>query len=397
VNQSVAVPHNTAANITLGASDPDGDALSFAIVSQPARGSLSTISGNQVTYTPATGYSGADSFSFKANDGSADSNIATVTISVAEVPSLVVTTNGDTTNSTDGLTTLREAIAYASTLSGSPTVSFAGGINGTITLNSELNITRDMLIGGPGANVLAISGNNAARVFNVVAGVVTIQGLTITRGQTVNAHGAGIYNAGSLTVLYCTISLNRATGIADGGGIFNAGTLDVSHSSFINNYTGYGGAGLRNGSGSSTVTNCTFSGNSAGVGGGALQHIGGTMTVRHSTVSGNISRNNDGGGVQNQNGNPLSLTHCIVSGNQGGETRGALTDAGFNLIGGNAGSTSSRITAAQRRRWRSCMAVRPSMQAIRCSPRHPRRINVAQGSHASSEAASTLAPSNARS
>ncbi len=35
-----------------------------------------------MTYTPAAGYSGADSFTFKANDGQADSNVATVAISV---------------------------------------------------------------------------------------------------------------------------------------------------------------------------------------------------------------------------------------------------------------------------------------------------------------------------
>jgi len=35
-----------------------------------------------VTYTPAAGYYGADSFTFKANDGALDSNIATVSITV---------------------------------------------------------------------------------------------------------------------------------------------------------------------------------------------------------------------------------------------------------------------------------------------------------------------------
>src|SRR2546429_9258965 len=43
-----------------------------------------TLSGStpNVIYTPAANYSGPDSFTFKANDGTADSNIATVTISV---------------------------------------------------------------------------------------------------------------------------------------------------------------------------------------------------------------------------------------------------------------------------------------------------------------------------
>lgn len=82
-NGSATVAHDTATEITLVASDDDvGDSLTYSIVSGPANGSLGTVSGNKVTYTPAAGYSGSDSFSFKANDGTADSNVATVSITV---------------------------------------------------------------------------------------------------------------------------------------------------------------------------------------------------------------------------------------------------------------------------------------------------------------------------
>ncbi|MFC1672340.1 Ig-like domain-containing protein, partial [Planctomycetota bacterium] len=59
----------------------DGDALTYAIVAGPANGALSGTAPN-VTYTPNADYNGADSFTFKANDGQADSNVATVTINV---------------------------------------------------------------------------------------------------------------------------------------------------------------------------------------------------------------------------------------------------------------------------------------------------------------------------
>jgi hypothetical protein len=68
--------------ITLLATDVDGDPLTYQIAAQPAHGTLSGTPPN-VTYTPAAGYSGSDSFTFKANDGRVDSNIATVSITFA--------------------------------------------------------------------------------------------------------------------------------------------------------------------------------------------------------------------------------------------------------------------------------------------------------------------------
>ncbi len=80
--QSVATAFNTAKTITLKGSDPDGDALTYAIVTQPAHGKL-TGTAPTVTYTPTTNYSGSDSFTFKATDskGAASAN-ATVSITV---------------------------------------------------------------------------------------------------------------------------------------------------------------------------------------------------------------------------------------------------------------------------------------------------------------------------
>lgn len=78
--------------ITLTASDPDGDPLTYAIVTQPAHGALSGTPPN-VTYTPAAGFTGSDSFTFRANDGKANSNVATVSLSVTSttaVPGLII-------------------------------------------------------------------------------------------------------------------------------------------------------------------------------------------------------------------------------------------------------------------------------------------------------------------
>ena len=72
---------NTSASIFLVASDADYDNLTYFIVSQPSNGTI-TLSGANVTYTPNTGFTGTDTFTFKANDSFLDSNVETVTISV---------------------------------------------------------------------------------------------------------------------------------------------------------------------------------------------------------------------------------------------------------------------------------------------------------------------------
>lgn len=80
-DQPVTTTEDTSLDITLTANDADGDSLTYTIVSNPSHG---TLTGNapSVTYTPDTGYTGGDSFTFKANDGEEDSNIATVTITI---------------------------------------------------------------------------------------------------------------------------------------------------------------------------------------------------------------------------------------------------------------------------------------------------------------------------
>lgn len=67
--------------VTIGVSavDPNGNALAFRIVSQPAHGTVS-LDGRLATYYPAAGFVGNDSFTYAAWDGSTDSNLGTVNV-----------------------------------------------------------------------------------------------------------------------------------------------------------------------------------------------------------------------------------------------------------------------------------------------------------------------------
>ena len=81
---SVTTNEDTAAPVTLSASDPDGDPLTYSVLTGPSHGTLSG-TGADRTYTPAANYNGPDSFTFVANDGTVDSNVATVSITVVAV------------------------------------------------------------------------------------------------------------------------------------------------------------------------------------------------------------------------------------------------------------------------------------------------------------------------
>jgi VCBS repeat-containing protein len=82
--QSVTTDENTPVAITLTASDVDGDSLTYSVVTTPVSGSLSGSAPN-LTYTPNNNFNGQDSFTFTVNDGTVDSNEATVSITVNAV------------------------------------------------------------------------------------------------------------------------------------------------------------------------------------------------------------------------------------------------------------------------------------------------------------------------
>ncbi len=79
--QSVSTAEDTALPIVLTGVDGDGNPLIFSVTGGPSHGTLSGTAPS-LTYTPASGYSGADSFTFKVNDGVVDSAPATVSITI---------------------------------------------------------------------------------------------------------------------------------------------------------------------------------------------------------------------------------------------------------------------------------------------------------------------------
>lgn len=87
---STAVDPGAILNGTLSGADPNGDSLTFAIGTGPVSGSIvqSGTGDRDYEYTPNPGFTGTDSFTFTASDGSLSSNAATITINVNSKPVL---------------------------------------------------------------------------------------------------------------------------------------------------------------------------------------------------------------------------------------------------------------------------------------------------------------------
>ena len=244
-------------------------------------------------------------------------DIGSFEVQFGPTPTVIIVTN---TND-NGPGSLRQALAVAND---GDTID-ASGISGVITLTSgELLVAKSVTINGPSADLLAIDGNAASRVFEIGSGeTVMIFNLTIRNGRD-DVSGGGILNGdgATSTITNCTVSGNLAGGIqGQGGGIFNAGTLTIANSTVSGNTAGSAGGVLGDGGGicnrgTLTIVNNTISGNMAiskvGSGGGLFND--GTLAIVNSTISGNMA--SKGGGIDNaETDTTVTITNSTFSGN----------------------------------------------------------------------------------
>jgi 6-phosphogluconolactonase (cycloisomerase 2 family) len=92
---STTVGVAVAVGVASSCSDANGDPLTFSIAVSPLDG-LAAATASGITYTPNTGFLGADAFSFTASDGSLASAPATASLTVAATPPPPVTTSPTT-------------------------------------------------------------------------------------------------------------------------------------------------------------------------------------------------------------------------------------------------------------------------------------------------------------
>ncbi len=250
---------------------------------------------------------------------------------------ITVNSLADNTIADDGNITLREAIMALNANHGAGNSDFAAitfddiddeilftGLIGTITLGgTELQITEELTLTGPGADDLTIDANMASRVINVTADVpLTVAGLTVTGGMT-TGNGGGILSNGEVTLTNSTVSSNSAN--EDGGGIASA-EVTLTNSTVSDNSANDEIGGIFS-NGEVTLTNSTVSGNSANRAGGIFSN--GEVTLTNSTVSDNTADQNFGGILSN---GEVTLTNSTVSGNSTGGDGGGIYSRGGGTI-----------------------------------------------------------------
>jgi len=104
--QSGSTNEDTALNASVVCTDVDSGSLTYSKVGGPSHGTATVNANGTFTYTPALNYNGADSFTFKANDGTANSNTATVTLTIDPVNDAPVAADGSATTNEDTATTI---------------------------------------------------------------------------------------------------------------------------------------------------------------------------------------------------------------------------------------------------------------------------------------------------
>ncbi len=228
------------------------------------------------------------------------------------------------TNTNDnGPGSLRRALAVAQD---GDRITFT--VSGIIRLTSGgLGVTKNVTISGPGANQLAVDGNQALFVFGIFPQrTVSISGLSIRNAQI------GVYNNhGALSASNCVLSANSSAALYNDASQGSIGASMTVANSIISNNSG---TGAYNNEGTLAISSCVFSGNSTGVDNYAGGSGGASMTVTNSIIS-----NNSGIGAFNFLPLPdgsgcacMTITNSTVSNN----ARGGISNAGNNFGNGTA-------------------------------------------------------------
>jgi VCBS repeat-containing protein len=346
---SYAVGMNTPLTVAAGSgvqandTDADGDALTSSVVAGPTHGGLTLNSDGSFTYTPNAGYTGADSFTYKDNDGTQDSNTVAVTLNVGGGGDYFGTPGNDTHTAgvgetdhvsattqpggTDNLTgntgatlSFDTATGGVTATAGSGTVSYTTASGpGTTTYTGFENLTgsafNDTLIGDANGNVL----NGGAGDDVLVAGL---------GGGTLNG-GSGNDTADFSQGNGVTVSLANPGAQTVGGGFTAPVTLTG-----IENLTGSSG-------------NDILQGNS---GDNLIDGNGGTDTVDYSNTTANglvvnlMTGTASGGGAGNDtlfniaNVTGSNFSQTLIGDDNNNNLTANGSDGGLDVFYGHGGS-----------------------------------------------------------
>src|SRR5207302_1406697 len=158
--------------------DADGDALTAIVVSGPTHGTLTLSANGTLSYTPSANYNGSDSFTYKANDGTADSNVVTVAITITAVNDAPVAA-GDSyaTNEDTALTVAAPGVLGKigrAACRASTAIPVSAAARDTLTLNSSSSFSYTPPANYNGGDSFSYKANDGELDSNAVTVAITV-------------------------------------------------------------------------------------------------------------------------------------------------------------------------------------------------------------------------------
>ena len=276
--------------------DPDPAALEYTVTytaTDGSTGSFTITDGSTSVTVPNPTLGETYTFSVVASNEAGDSPASTVDCTperATETPSLVVTTESDVVDDSDGVVSLREALAYGKAdPSLGDTITFdASKIDGDIQMNEPFVIDYSINV-GDGSVSVTVDGGTVGEIFDVTNGaVVTMDGVSLKRGYGKNVNGT--VSGGAIVV--------------EGGANLTFKNADITESQATNGGAIYVESGAK-----ATIASAKLTGSNA-TNGGAV-YAKGEVELRNVLVSG--SRSN--GAVYGAAGSKTTFRNVTVAGN----------------------------------------------------------------------------------
>ncbi len=314
---SLTTIEDTATAVTLSGSDVDGDPISYTVVSNPTKGSLSGTAPN-LTYTPNANATGSDNFTYRASDGVLNSTTVTASITITPVEdpplanSSTVTTNEDTNVAVNLSASDPEGASLIYTLLSSP-------LKGTLT-GTPPNLTYKPNANANGADSFTFKVSDGA----LESGVATVS-VSITPVNDAPVANAQSLSTAEDTPLAVSVSGSDVEGSALSYSLVTApskgslsGTLPNVTYTPQANYNGSDSFVFRVNDGSTNSANATVSISVTPVNDAPVATSSSASTSKNNAVAVNLP-------ATDVDGNPL--TYTVVS----GPANGTLSGSGANL------------------------------------------------------------------